>query len=67
MVAAFLLAGTPALPVAPYVFELGVALLAHSALRLIWLLRQMMEAVHNEDEAAFRKTNSVSFDDLGDL
>lgn len=42
--------------VAPWLFELGVILLAHGSLRLLWLLHELVAIVHADDQTASSRT-----------
>lgn len=41
--------------VGPWLFELGLLLLIHGTIRIIWLLRELMKVVTRDDEDALRK------------
>lgn len=49
---------------APWLFELGVVLLAHGSLRLLWLLHELIEIVHADDQTSDGSTQEVPADML---
>ncbi|MGH3759888.1 hypothetical protein [Actinophytocola sp.] len=49
---------------APWLFELGVVLLTHGAIRLIWLLHELVEIVYADDHDADAKTREVAAETL---
>jgi ABC-type spermidine/putrescine transport system permease subunit II len=50
--------------VAPWLFELGVVLLAHTAVRLVLLLRSLVGIVAADDEKAERAKHALSVNDI---
>lgn len=61
---AALLAGIQAGAYSPWLFELGILLLAHSAVRMVWLLRAMMLVIRAEDHSAAQRTDVLSLADV---
>lgn len=49
---------------APWLFELGVVLLAHGSLRLLWLLHELVEIVHADDQTSDNSSQEISADVL---
>ncbi|MPZ84472.1 MAG: hypothetical protein GEV28_30415 [Actinophytocola sp.] len=45
--------------VAPWLFELGLVLLAHGSLRLLWLLHELVEIVHADDQTSDSSVEEV--------
>lgn len=58
--AAAVLAGVGANDWSPWLFEWSMLLLLHGTVRIIWLLRSLMDVVHTEDQAADRSANEQS-------
>lgn len=50
--------------VAPWLFELGLVLLVHGAILLLWLLRELVEIVYAEDVEADVKDREILADSL---
>jgi len=50
--------------VAPWLFELGIVLLVHGSLRLLWLLREMVAIVAADDHEATREERSIKLDEI---
>ncbi|GAA2748768.1 hypothetical protein [Amnibacterium kyonggiense] len=50
---------------APWFFELGIVFLAHGSLRLIWILRNLVETVHADDIEREQKKNEVPVSAFG--
>lgn len=50
--------------VGPWLFELGLALLAHSAVRLVLLLRELVDIVAADDELVERESYTLSRQDV---
>jgi hypothetical protein len=48
--------------IAPWLFELGVALLTHGSARLLWLLHELIEIVYADDHVTESKAEEVSAD-----
>ncbi len=49
---------------APWLFELGIVLLVHGSLRLLWLLREMVAIVSADDHEATREDRSITLDEI---
>lgn len=49
---------------APLLFELGIVLLVHGALRLLWLLREMVAIVGADDHEATREEKAIPLDQI---
>ncbi len=49
---------------APWLFELGLVLLVHGALRLLWLLREMVAIVGADDHEATRDDKAIPLDEI---
>jgi hypothetical protein len=49
---------------APWLFELGIVLLVHGSLRLLWLLREMVAIVGADDKEATREEKSIPLDEI---
>lgn len=50
---------------APWFFELAVLLLAHGAMRLVWIMRGLIDTTQADDQAAQNKANQKSIDSFG--
>lgn len=50
--------------IAPWLFELGLVLLVHGALRLLWLLREMVAIVGADDHEATRDDKAIPLDEI---
>jgi hypothetical protein len=50
--------------IAPWILEAGLVLLAHSAARILWLLRELVQIVAADDIEIERDDNSISVDDI---
>lgn len=50
--------------VAPWLFELGIVLLAHGSLRLLWLLREMVAIIAADDHEATRDEKAIPLDEI---
>lgn len=69
---AALLAGTAAVVaasgavwLAPWFFELAVLLLAHGAMRLIWIMRGLIDTTRADDQAAQNKAAQMPIESFG--
>jgi hypothetical protein len=49
---------------APWLFELGIVLLVHGTLRLLWLLREMVAIVGADDHEATRDDKAIPLDEI---
>jgi hypothetical protein len=49
---------------APWLFELGIVLLVHGSLRLLWLLREMVAIVGADDHEATRDEKLLPLDEI---
>ncbi len=49
---------------APWLFELGIVLLLHGSVRLLWLLREMVAIVGADDHEATREEKSIPLDEI---
>jgi hypothetical protein len=55
---------TPAKAASPWLFELGVALLFHGAILLLWLLRHLIEIVHADDTEETEREGEIPAENL---
>ncbi|TFC90104.1 hypothetical protein E3T24_00190 [Cryobacterium sp. TmT2-59] len=61
---ASILVPTALLFIAPWLFELAILFIVHSSVRLIWLLRSIIEVVRIDDIAIMREFNKKSLAEL---
>ena len=57
-------ATTSGRPVAPWLFELAVALLAHAATRLVWILHELVQIVAVDDRLLDQKDREVPLNQI---
>lgn len=55
---------TPGRSVAPWLFEVAIVLLVHGALRLLWLLQEMVAIVGADDHEATREERSIPLNEI---